>query len=438
MGSVFVMECVMTVYDILHALESTSSRNEKIAILQANVDNEVLKQVLVYALDPFKNFYIRKIPQYKIDQPTMLTVESALPKLDKLINREVTGNAAIEYLRLLLTELQPQDAQVIERVVTKDLRCGVSDSTVNKVWKDLIPTYPCMLCSGYEEKLVERMNFPAYVQLKMDGMRFNAIVKDGKVQFRSRNGKELDLLGHLELDFVCLANGANVVFDGELLVKIDGQIAPRQIGNGILSKANKGTLSDKEAALVHATLWDMIPYDHFVSGVSDKIYRDRFGDLQALILPERIGLVEHTVVESIEAAQTIFEQYLAQGQEGIILKNPKGIWEDKRAKHQIKFKGELECDLRIVGWEDGTGKNTGRLGALVLESEDGVVKVNVGTGFTDAARDAIKRDVIGKVCAVKYNARIIDQKSGVHSLFLPVFIEIRDDKNVADASKDIK
>lgn len=428
----------MTVYSILQALESTSSRNEKIAILQANADNEVLKQVLVYALDPFKNFYIRKIPQYKIDNPTMLTVESALPKLDKLINREVTGNAAIEYLRLLLTELQPEDAQVIERVVSKDLRCGVSDSTVNKVWKDLIPTYPCMLCSGYEEKLVERMNFPAYVQLKMDGMRFNAIVKDGKVQFRSRNGKELDLLGHLELDFVCLANGADVVFDGELLVKIDGQIAPRQIGNGILSKANKGTLSDKEAALVHATLWDMIPYDHFVSGVSDKTYQNRFSDLQALILPERIHLVEHIVVDNIEAAQAIFEQYLAEGQEGIILKNPKGIWEDKRAKHQIKFKGELECDLRIVGWEDGTGKNTGRLGALVLESEDGVVKVNVGTGFTDAARDAIKRDVIGKICAVKYNARIIDQKSGVHSLFLPVFIEIRDDKNVADSSKDIK
>lgn len=438
MGSVFVMECVMTVYDILQALEGTSSRNEKIAMLQANANNEVLKQVIVYALDPFKNFYIRKIPQYKIDEPTMLTLENALPKLDKLINREVTGNAAIEYLRLLLTELQPEDAQVIERVVSKDLRCGVSDSTVNKVWKDLIPTYPCMLCSGYEEKLVERMNFPAYVQLKMDGMRFNAIVKDGKVQFRSRNGKELDLLGHLELDFICLANGTNVVFDGELLVKIDGQIAPRQIGNGILSKANKGTLSDKEAALVHATLWDMIPYDHFVSGVSDKTYQNRFSDLQGLILPERIHLVEHTVVESIEAAQTIFEQYLAQGQEGIILKDPKGIWEDKRAKHQIKFKGELECDLRIVGWEDGTGKNTGRLGALVLESEDGVVKVNVGTGFTDAARDAIKRDVIGKICAVKYNARIIDQKSGVHSLFLPVFIEIRDDKNVADASKDIK
>lgn len=428
----------MTIIGILKALEATSSRNEKIAILLSNKDNDLLKQVVVYALDPFKNFYIRKIPSYKADEPTMLTLDNAIPKLDKLISREITGNAAIEYLRLLLTELQPDDAQIIERIVSKDLRCGVSDATVNKVWPNLIPTYPCMLCSGYEEKLINRMSFPAYVQLKMDGMRFNAIVRNGKVEFRSRNGKQLDLLGHLEQDFVCLANGTDVVFDGELLVKIDNQIAPRQIGNGILSKANKGTLSDKEAQLVHATLWDMIPYEDFIDGVSPKMYSKRFESLQQIILPERIHLVSHTVVDSVEAAQMIFEQYLAEGQEGIILKDPKGIWEDKRAKHQIKFKGELECDLRIVGWEDGTGKNTGRLGALVLESEDGIIKVNVGTGFTDDARNQITRDVIGKVCAVKYNARIVDQKTGVQSLFLPVFIEIRDDKTVADLSKDVK
>lgn len=428
----------MTVLSVLKALEATSSRNEKIAILEKNVNNDLLKQVLVYALGPFKNFYIRKIPQYKIDEPTMLTLESALPKLDKLINREVTGNAAIEYLRLLLTELQPDDAQVIERIVSKDLRCGVSDATVNKVWKDLIPTYPCMLCSGYEEKLVDRISFPAYVQLKMDGMRFNAIVRDGKVEFCSRNGKQLDLLGHMEPEFITLADGQNVVFDGELLVMIDGQIASRQMGNGILNKANKGTLSEKEAQLVHAALWDLIPYEDFVDGVSLKMYSKRFESLQELNLPERVHLVEHTVVDSIEAAQVIFEQYLAAGQEGIILKDPKGIWEDKRAKHQIKFKGELECDLRIVGWEIGTGKNTGRLGALVLESEDGIIKTNVGTGFTDADRDRITKDVIGKVCAIKYNARIVDKKTGIHSLFLPVFIEIRFDKEIADSSKDIK
>lgn len=426
----------MTVLSILQALESTSSRNEKIAILEANKNDLVLVRVLQEALDPFRNFFIKQIPQYTPGGSLLLL--QAIQELDQFAHRKITGNAAIYHLATVLSSMNADDAAVFERIIKKDLRCGVSDSTVNKVWKNLIPTYPCMLCSGYEEKLVERMDFPAYVQLKMDGMRFNAIVNDGKVEFRSRNGKQLDLLGHLEAEFISLANGSNVVFDGELLVMIDGQIAPRQTGNGILSKANKGTLSEKEAALVHATLWDIIPYEDFTNGVSSTIYAVRFSQLQELALPNRVHLVLHSVVGNLEAAQLLFEEFLAAGQEGIILKDPKGIWEDKRAKHQIKFKGELECDLRIVGWEDGTGKNAGRLGALVLESSDGIVKTNVGTGFTDNARDAITRDVIGSICAVKYNARIVDQKTGIHSLFLPVFIEIRTDKDIADSSKDIK
>jgi ATP-dependent DNA ligase len=155
----------------------------------------------------------------------------------------------------------------------------------------------------------------------------------------------------------------------------------------------------------------------------------------------RVGKV-HKVwnkdVSNIQEAQDMFEELLGEGQEGIILKDLTSKWEDKRAKHQIKFKGELECDLMCVDWVEGTGKNAGRLGALVLESACGKIKVNVGTGFTDHHRDTIGRDVIGKVIAIKYNGRIADQRTGVWSLFLPVFIEVRLDKSSADTSKNIK
>jgi hypothetical protein len=179
----------------------------------------------------------------------------------------------------------------------------------------------------------------------MDGMRFNAIVRDGKVEFRSRNGKELNLLGNLEEEFAKLAGSVDCVFDGELLVIADGKIVDRQTGNGILSKANKGTISAKEAALVNATVWDMIPFVYFSDGHCPVPYSTRFAKLQEFDLPEKIHLVEHIVVDTLDAANTIFEEYLSKGQEGIILKDPKGVWEDKRAKHQIKFKGELECSL---------------------------------------------------------------------------------------------
>lgn len=428
-----------TIADILNDLANTSSRNEKLAILRGNVDNDLLKQVLVYALDPFKNFYIRKIPTYnrEASRPSY-ALQQALADLDVLSSRDQTGNAAITYLADLLGCLEDSDAQVIERVIQKDLRCGVSDATVNKVWPNLIPVYSVMLASGYDEKLVSQIQFPAMAQLKMDGMRFNAIVKDGAVEFRSRNGKLLDLKGKLDSDFISMSNGANVVFDGELTVRKDGRLLPRQEGNGILSKAQKGTISDSEADMVCATVWDMYDYESAVRGFDNAQYYKRFNRLLSIVLPEKVDFVESFLVENIEQAQALFEAYLAAGQEGIILKDINAPWENKRVRHMIKFKGEFECDLRIVGWEEGTGKNVGRLGALVLESEDGILKVNVGTGFTDEHRDTITPDVVGKVVAIKYNGKIRDQKTGIDSLFLPVFVEIRDDKDTADNFEDIK
>jgi hypothetical protein len=49
----------------------------------------------------------------------------------------------------------------------------------------------------------------------------------------------------------------------------------------------------------------------------------------------------------------------------------------------------------------------------------------------------IKAEILDKIVAVKYNTRI-KNKQGEESLFLPIFVELRDDKDVADSSKDIK
>ena len=439
--------------NIFNQLAATSSRLEKEAILTANKNNAVLRWACFLALDPFTNFYIRKIPKYKTGIGPYISLQHALDKLFALSTRQVTGNAAIEFLTKILEELEPEDAKVVERVIEKDLRCGVSEATVNKIWPNLIPTYPCMLASSYEEKLVNKITWPANVQLKLDGMRFNAIV-DGKkktVEFRSRNGKLLNLLGELEQEFLAIAGNDDVVFDGELNVMDTEtyQFMARQIGNGILSKAQKGTLTQGDAALIHATVWDWIPYADFKVGVSTIPYRIRlnslFSTMDSSIFKDkdehRVGKV-HKVwnenVNTLAEAQERFEQLLGEGQEGIILKDLNAHWEDKRAKHQIKFKGELECDLVCVDWVEGTGKNAGRLGALVLESSDGAIKVNVGTGFTDHDRDVITNKVIGKVIAIKYNGRIVDTRTGVSSLFLPVFVEVRNDKDVADHSKNVE
>jgi ATP-dependent DNA ligase len=435
---------------IFNQLAATSSRLEKEAILTANKDNDILKRACFLALDPFINFYIRKIPKYNTDVGPYVALQQALEDLLPLSTRAVTGNAAIEHLTNVLKNLEPEDAKVVERVIEKDLRCGVSEATVNKIWPGLIATYPCMLASGYEDKLVSKITWPANVQLKLDGMRFNAIVKNGSVEFRSRNGKLLNLLGQLEQEFLAIAGDDSVVFDGELNVMDNDtlQFMPRQIGNGILSKAQKGTLTLGDAALIHATVWDWIPYEDFLRSECSMPYRMRLNSLFSSMDNAAYEKNEHRVgkvhkvwnkdVSNIQEAQDMFEELLGEGQEGIILKDLFSKWEDKRAKHQIKFKGELECDLMCVDWVEGTGKNAGRLGALVLESACGKIKVNVGTGFTDYDRNKITKDVVGKVISIKYNGGIVDQRTGVSSLFLPVFIEVRNDKDTADDSKNIK
>jgi ATP-dependent DNA ligase len=438
------------IYTIFEQLASDNSRLAKEAILIKHKGNETLKRVFTYALDPFHQFYIKKIPSYTAGNGSN-TLENALGRLDDLRNRVVTGNKAIDHLKNILESLTEQDAKIIERIIAKDLRCGVSEATANKIWPKLISTYPVMLASGYDQKLVDKIQWPALVQLKLDGMRFNAIVKNGEVEFRSRNGKELNIPNKtFALPFIRMAEHykADMVFDGELLIAdYAGKPVNRQTGNGILSKAIKGTMSQTEAMQVMATLWDAIPYESFTLGKHEEKYVDRLAKLSNAMqdMSNKYSQIKHYVnmvwtkpVDNLYEAQRLFEKFLSEGQEGTILKSKDGIWEDKRSKEQIKFKGELECDLRIVDWEEGTGKNKGRLGALVCESNDGKIRVNVGSGYTDEQRDAYGKLVIGKIATVKYNARIQDKGGNVESLFLPVFIELREDKDVADNSDKVK
>ena len=102
-------------------LAANASRNYKIEQLEANRDDQLLIQVVRLALDPFTQFYIRKIPAYSRGTDTA-NLKWALDKLYDLSSRTVTGNAAIAHLVKVLESLQPEDAKVIERIIQKDLK----------------------------------------------------------------------------------------------------------------------------------------------------------------------------------------------------------------------------------------------------------------------------------------------------------------------------
>lgn len=440
--------------DILTELESDNSRLFKEEILRKNLDNDTLKRVLKAALDPYTQYYQRKIPKYsrKEDQP-IKSLNWALSGLNQLTSREYTGNAAIDHLQKILSLVTEENAEVIKRVVTKDLKCGVSIATVNKIFgKDFIKTYPCMLASAFNQKAFESIKYPALVQTKMDGMRANIIIdSEGVVDVRSRNGKQIALSGHFD-EFVknvfykspTLANldtfhGA--VLDGELLVldENDLYILDRKTGNGILNKAVKETITPEETKRVRFVCWDMIPLEDFKEGLCKIPYFDRLD-----VLRERmdgvynaqenhlISILQTETVGDYADCEEIFNEALEAGEEGVIVKNGDSPWEDKRSKYQVKMKAELEADLLVEGVVEGTGKYAGQVGSLVCTTKDGNLRVNVGSGLSDEQRKKDPDEYIGKIVSVKYNEKIKDKNSDYWSLFLPIFQELRLDKTVAD------
>ena len=415
---------------ILHQLEAASGRLEKEAILKAHATDQTFKEVCRLTLDPLTNFYIKKLPAAG-PKPTgdIWSLDKALKSIEGwLATRKMRGKSATTHLERLFACVSDDDQEVLRRVLGRNLKCGVSEATVEKIWPDLKLSYPCMLVSPLTEKT--KVKFPCIVQTKMDGMRFNAHVTNGDVVFRSRAGKDLAFEGlPIEADFQKLPEG---VYDGELLVAN----SDRKTGNGILTKFQKGTGTVVVGRDIHAKVWDVIPVTDFAKGSCSIGYFERFQILSGTLKAARPGtiiLVQTWLeVSDMEEAQTIYKEQLAHGEEGVILKDPKGPWEDKRVKHQVKMKAELEADLRVTGFLPGAGKFEGKIGSLLVESADGKVKTAVGTGLNDEERSWDPKEFIGKIVAVKYNALIDDKKTGLKSLFLPVFVEIRDDKTVAD------
>jgi hypothetical protein len=432
-----------TILSILNRLETTTSRLEKEAILKQNAGNMTLMRTFHMALDPKINFYIKQVPPPgpDINDGWCWNLYDAYASMQTwLSGRKVRGHEATAWLARLLATLTPEDQEVIKRVIGRNLKCGVSESTVEKIWPDLKLSYPCMLVSPMDSKT--KLSFPMYSQVKSDGARFNAIVENGAVQYRSRNGKEIDLFGSMDREFLEMAGGMDLVFDGELLVVgPDGKPLDRKTGNGLLTKFQKGTGSKTVAASLRAVVWDLIPLEEFHKGKGTQTYKERYRALLAALQTPGVSKVvgvETTTVESLDQALDIYKRKVAEGEEGLVLKDPKGPWEDKRVKHQVKLKEVLDADLKVVGFTPGEGKYAGKIGSLMVESSDGKVKTSVGTGLSDADRSLPFSHYKGRIVEIRYNARITDKKTGETSLFLPVFECVRVDKDVASSDSDIK
>lgn len=427
---------------LIDQVAATSSKNEKEALLKANVGDELLKRVLDYAYNPFKTYGVRKMPHFTEDEFQRDFDDQTWIILDALIDRSLTGNAALDAISGHMRHLDPASAELFKRIVLKDMRAGFSESTTNKVWKGLIPDFPYMRCCLPKDAKLDEFDWTLGVisQEKADGMFANVDHEaGGVVRITSRQGSPFPLepFGTL-IDDITNRLDANTQTHGEMLIMKAGKVLPREIGNGMLNSIASGGQLEEGCEVIFMP-WDQIPLSAVqTKGKYEVPYAKRLLRLRQQLnaVPgSNIVLIETRIYHSLKDAYGHYRDLLKKGKEGTIIKNPHAIWRDGTSKEQVKLKLEFEMELEVVDFEPGNGKNAETFGALACKSSCGQLRVSV-SGFTDAKRREIHEDRegwTGAIITVRANAIMKPSESNeLHSLFLPRFVERRLDKSVAD------
>jgi DNA ligase-1 len=425
-------------YQVIRDLELHSSRLNKEAIIltQAEHSNNEFFEGCRLALDSTITFGLKQIPEKKDADGPGLSWDSFTLIITGFVNRQITGNLARDTVdRMMHSATKAQWNDWYRRILIKDLRCGVSEKTINKVveknWPQYsVPVFSCQLAhdsANHESKVTGKK----LIEVKLDGVRVITIVyPEGRVDQFSRNGKELVNFPHIKEQFSKVAGGLTVpyVFDGEVMSS-SFQDLMKQVHR-------KDNVQAQDAVLY---LFDIVPLENFQNGRWDKTQSERTATLQNWYDLEQENLSSVRVLEQeevdldTEQGKKLFKHInqnaIDGGYEGIMIKDTNAPYECKRSHAWLKLKPFIEVSLTVTAVEEGTGRNVGKLGAFVCHGEDDGrnIAVNVGSGFSDSNRDDfwVNRDnILGKVVEVRADA-VTKNQDGSYSLRFPRFLRFR-------------
>ena len=463
------MKDTQIVLEIIKELRADAYLNYKKEVLARYCDYEPFKEFLIRVYNPRINYYMRKTPDvisYGMKEQSSFELYILL---DALSTRYITGGQAIQVVRDFSLNANQTVRELFELAIGRDIRAGVGIGIINEVYKGLVEEIPYQRCSKLDEKTIARldMRYDGWLtQKKLDGTFSYIIIHKGTVTLLTRAGTQWtsDKLSE-ELKGV-----EDIVLIGEALVKENGRELDRKTGNGLINsfikreatldslelkltktKANstqEGNLTfklvDKKDEFastdqrLYFEVWDSLTLQEFEAGISARPYTQRFGEaIRVTFSTKSINPVPSFKVYSLKEAEDIAMDYMGEGYEGAILKKSDSIWKDGTSKDMLKIKAVLDADLLCVDVEEGSGKYKGKVGALVLETSCGRLKVKVGTGLTDKDRDKPFNYYTGKVIEIQYNEFIKSKSKSTDSLFLPRFIEVREDKNTATSYEEI-
>ena len=420
-------------FQIIQELEADNSRLAKEAIIEREKDNIELLEGIHLALSPYITFGVKKVPTFTGPDGQGLPWEAFKELCELLATRKLTGDDARSAIELALSaSTKTQWNDWYRRILIKDLRCGVSEKTVNKVVKGAVPVFECMLAhdGANHEKKVKGVKL---LEPKLDGVRCITVVdyEARTVVQYTRNGKVLENFSHIADSL--LANiddlGRSYVLDGEV-VSSSFQTLMKQVHRK----------DDVQASDARLMLFDMIPLVEFKEGKSTLGQRRRSNLLRSFKPTfDKCGNIDVIPQTEVDldgmVGEVQFRAYnkeaIEAGFEGIMIKDPNAMYECKRSASWLKQKPFIEVSLTVTAVEEGTGKNLGRLGALICEGEDDgkVIHVNVGSGFTDEQRTEYWTDkdtMLGQIVEVRADAATRNQDSeDIYSLRFPRFLRFR-------------
>jgi DNA ligase 1 len=417
-------------WKIIQELEADNSRLKKEAIIRRESDAENVRffNGVGAALDGFRTFGVQKVPVSKKDG-TGITQTEFDDVLRQLEDRTLTGNAMKDVIQDLCDRSNMEQwNDWYRRILIKDLRCGVTHKTVNKHSTMKVPVFECMLADD-SKKHEKKMTGEVYVEPKLDGVRVITIcdVDKDEVKMFSRNGKELTNFPKIQEQFDSMLDqmSESMVFDGEVMSD-DFQTLMREIHR-------KGGAKTDDAVL---NLFDCMPLEYFKEGSYPYALNTRKELLQSFQYGPNISIVEFVAMDlDDDDGQKQFADYnklcIDKGFEGIMVKPITGIYECKRSSLWLKVKPFIEVSLKVVDTEEGTGRNVGKLGALIVEgTDDGkFIKTNVGSGLTDTDRETFwkaKDKLIGQIVEVRADAITQNQDTTSEwSLRFPRFLRFR-------------
>lgn len=487
---------------LIDLIAKTESTKEKEAIIKKNENNALLQRVFRMAYSPRIQYGMKKWPPIGIYYPDahQFTLEQGLDTLEKVFaTRMLTGNAAIDKLTSMLERMSKDDGEIIRRVLLRDLECGAGPTIANKVWPAVVPKYPQMLASSFDEaEIIKNIKFPAFAQLKADGARCFAEVRDTGVQFFSRAGNEYKNLKKLAQQLMEMTKEARlrhpdgVLIDGELVYHMTLGKAPttdidflfgepdnkyeepavvdRSTSNGLANKSLEGSISQDEADNMKFQVWDYVPLEHIYDNIESKVppfkYDVRFKALETMVEGfSQLILIENHVVNSLDEATKIYRGYVDLKLEGIILKNIDSLWENKRSKNLYKFKEVIDIAMEIIGYY-AHSKDPNKLGGVNLKSLCGKITSDCGSGFTDTWRvrdkktkkwvdiplkdrdpmdrellmsKALAGELVGLIADCECNGWVTSKsrKDNTVGIFLPIIKGFRFDKTSADTFEDV-